>query len=305
MTLKTIAIVSPGDMGHAVGRSLGEHGYDVIGCLRGRSERTRALAKKGNVREIATLEEMVLQADLVMSILVPAEAVDAARKVADAIRATGSPIAYVDCNAVSPRTTATIDGIITGAGGAYIDGGIIGGPPGRGPAPRFYLSGPHAHVMAELDGKGIAIRDIGGPVGRASGIKMCYAALSKGTSTLHVAVLTAAEALGLSQELEAELRSSRPGVVDQMGAIPRLPANAHRWIGEMEEIAATFDAVGVTPHFHLGAAEMYRLLSRTPFAQEAPEEMDQSRTIDETIQAVARNLSSRVEDATETGGDRS
>ena len=118
------------------------------------------------------------------------------------------------------------------------------------------------------------------------------AALTKGTSTLQAALLTAAEALGLSAELRAELESSQPNVLKQMERIAYLPANAHRWAGEMEEIAATFEAVGVTPGFHQGAAAMYRLLSQTPFAEESPETVDRDRTLAETIEAVARLLPS-------------
>ena len=70
-------------------------------------------------------------------------------------------------------------------------------------------------------------------------------------------------------------------------SISRLPANAHRWIGEMEEISATFEDLGVTPHFHIGAAEMYRLLDSTPFASETPETIDKDRTVWETIRAAA------------------
>ena len=69
--------------------------------------------------------------------------------------------------------------------------------------------------------------------------------------------------------------------------ISRLPANAHRWIGEMEEISSTFEDLGVTPHFHKGAAEMYRLLNSTPFGSETPETIDQNRTAWETIRAAA------------------
>ena len=89
MPVKTVAILSPGDMGHAVGRALGETGLDVITCLQGRSERTRKLARRGNIRDVTNLEEMVTQADLILSILVPEEAVGVARSVADALRATG------------------------------------------------------------------------------------------------------------------------------------------------------------------------------------------------------------------------
>ena len=298
MAVKTVAILSPGDMGHAVGRALGEHGLEVITCLKGRSERTRELARRGNIRDVSSLDRMVSQADLVLSILVPAKAVSVARQVADALRATGGDTPFADCNATSPQTAEAMDAVITEAGGRFIDASIIGGPPRQGASPRFYVSGKHAAVMSELDGKGIAVRPIGDTIGRASGIKMCYAALTKGTSALHVALLTAAQAMGLSEELRTEFLSSQPEAYKRMEAqVPRLPASAFRWIGEMEEIAATFDHVGVTPYFHLGAAEVFRLLSETPFAQETPESLDQGRTLAQTISVAAQSLPSEVESA--------
>lgn len=298
MPVKTVAILSPGDMGHAVGQALGEHGLEVITCLQGRSERTRQLARKASIRDMPSLEQLVLEADLIMSILVPAEAVNAATRVADALRATGASPCYADCNATSPQTAARLNEIITTAGGRFIDASIIGGPPGRGVPPRFYTSGPHAHAMDELDGKGIAIRYAGEAVGRASGVKMCYAALTKGTAALQVALLAAAEALGLSEELRAEFQYSQAEAYRRMEAqLPGLPANAHRWTGEMEEIAATFDGAGVTPYFHKGAAEVFRLLSQTPFARETPETIDRGRTLAQTIRAVVDCLPSRVQTA--------
>lgn len=298
MSVETVAILSPGDMGHAVGRALGEHGLDVVTCLEGRSERTRMLARQGSFREVPTLKDLVTQADLVLSILVPAEAVNVARQVADALRATGASTPFADCNATAPQTAETMGAIITGAGGRFIDGSIIGGPPGRGAPPRFYVSGAHRSLMTELDGMGIIVRPIGEAVGRASGIKMCYAAFTKGTTALSVALLTAAEAMGLSDDLHAELESSQPEAYKRMqGQIPRLPANAGRWIGEMEEIAATFDHVGVTPSFHRGAADVFKLLSQTSFAQETPETVDLSRTLAQTIAAVAERIPSAVQSA--------
>ena len=69
MSVRTVAILSPGDMGHAVGRALGEHGLDAIACLRGRSERTSGLARAGNIRNVADLGQLVSEADLVLSII--------------------------------------------------------------------------------------------------------------------------------------------------------------------------------------------------------------------------------------------
>ncbi len=295
MSVHTVAILSPGDMGSGVGFALGQNDIDVITCLRGRSNRTRQLAADAHFRDIPTLGLLVEQADLILSILVPDQAVMVAQQVAAAMRSSGKHALYADCNAVSPQTTRKIESIITEAGGQYVDGGIIGGSPTRGTPPRFYVSGEHTDVVSELDGKGITVKPIGEEVGRASGIKMCYAALTKGTSTLQAALLSAAESMNLTDELIAEFEFSQPAALKQMSnGISRLPPNAHRWIGEMLEIASTFDNLGVTPSFHQGAAEMYRLLSRTPYASETPENADKSRSTRDTIRAVVDLLQPEI-----------
>ncbi len=288
MPLKTVAILSPGDMGHDVGRALRQHGLDVITCLKGRSDRTRSLSQQAGIRDVGGLDRMVSEADLILSILLPAEVEDAAREVAAALQRTGCDTYFADCNAVSPQTAGAIHEIITDAGGRFIDGCIIGEPPGRGIPPRLYVSGEHADVMAEIAGKEIDVRFIGDQVGQASAIKMCYAGLTKGTFALYFAVLTAAEAMGLSDELRSEFTFSQPEAHSRMERhLPALPVKASRWIAEMQEIAATFQAAGVTPFLHRGAADIYETVSKTPFAQETPENRNKHRTLAETIAAVA------------------
>ena len=295
MGFETIAILSPGDMGHGIGKALVEHGYDVITCLAGRSQRTRDLATAGGFRDVSSLADMTLQADLIMSILVPDQAVDVADQVADAMRAASVERPFADCNAVSPRSASVMASTISAAGGDYIDGGIIGGSPARGAVPRIYTSGPRAGLMDELDGKGIIVKNLGPQIGRASGIKMCYASMTKGTNALRVAMLTAADSLGLYDELIEELAFSQGAALSAMeSGIPGLPANSGRWIGEMEEIAETFDAVGVTPRFHQGAAEMFRLLDSTSFAEESPETIDRCRNLKDTIREAAERLPERT-----------
>ena len=292
MPLRTVAILSPGDMGHAVGRALREGGLNTITCLKGRSERTQRLAREAGIEDVPNLEEVVKRADLVLSIMVPSDASMLAQQVAKALGDTRSNAYYADCNAVSPETTKAIEAIITGAGGRYIDASIIGNPPRKGAFPRFYTSGKHSHIMSEMDGMDIVVKNLGNEVGRASGIKMCYAGLTKGTSALHVAVLSAAESLGLSEELGQELQSSQSHAFNQMNSgLSRLPARASRWIGEMEEIAATYEQLGLPPHFHQGAAEIYRLLSESPFATERAESVDQDRTTAQTIRSAVDLLS--------------
>ncbi len=291
MAIHTIAILSPGDMGHAVGRALGEHGHDVITCLVGRSERTKTLAGQGGFNDVADLETLTKAADLILSIIPPAAGLATAKSVAAAMEQSGAKPHYADCNALSPATAGRIADVITGAGAPFIDAGIIGPPPGKGQPTRFYVSGADTAPMETLDGKGIAVKPLGREVGRASGIKMCYAGLSKGTNTLHTAVLMAAQAMGLSDELRDEFLYSKKDTYAQMQAnVGRLPADSGRWIGEMEEIAASFDAVGVTPNFHLGAADVFTLLSRTPLAEETRETMDRSRTLEESVRVYVDQL---------------
>ncbi len=295
MAQDTIAILSPGDMGGGVGAALIEHGHDVISCVAGRSAATRARAERLGFRLIADLDTVVAEAGLVLSILPPEIAPDQARNVADAMRRCGNAPPYADCNAVAPETARCIGALFEGTGAPFIDCGIIGWAPRPGGAPtRFYVSGEAAALMDALDGKGISVRQAGPEIGRASAVKMCYASISKGTNALHTAAMTVADALGVGETVRDEIGESVPAVMERMrGNIPRLPADAGRWVGEMEEIARTYASVGVTAGFHRGAAEMFRLLDSTPFGRETRETLDPERTLEETVAACVRNLPMR------------
>ena len=281
-------------MGHAVGRLLGSRGFDVVTSLAGRSARTSGLAAKAGIRDTGSIAALVTQADLVLSIMPPAAAVAAAREVATAMTAAGVSPPYADCNAIAPATTERIAELIAAAGAPYIDAGIIGGPPANGRGPRFYASGPAANLLAPIEGGGLVVRDLGGAVGRASALKMCYAAVTKGTSALQFAQLAAASRLGVDEALAAELAESQAATYASMRrALPGLPAKAPRWIEEMRQIAATFEAVGVPGDFHRGAAALYELLSATPFADEPEEAVDTSRTLETTVAALTEVCAQR------------
>jgi L-threonate 2-dehydrogenase len=291
MAVNTVAILCPGDMGHAVGRALGGHGVAVITCLEGRSARTRALGEQAGIRAVADFDSLVGEADLILSILPPASAVAMAGTVAEAMKRTGATPPYADCNAVSPGTAREMDRIVTAVGAAFIDGGIIGTKPGGGYFPRLYVSGADTGPAEAIHDKAFQVMPMGAGVGRGSAIKMCYAGLTKGTWTLYTAVLVAAEAMGLSDELAGEFKHSQADAYARMQSIvPRLPADSGRWIGEMEEIATTFDEAGVTPGFHQGAAAMFRLLAATPFAEETRETVDANRSLEETVRVFAQHL---------------
>jgi 3-hydroxyisobutyrate dehydrogenase-like beta-hydroxyacid dehydrogenase len=292
LPIKTVAIMGVGDMGHAVGQALRESGFDVISCLNGRSEHSRNLAKVAGIRDIGNLELMVSEADIVLSIMPPSSAEGFGNDIAAAVKGSGSTPMFVECNAISPDTTRRVEAIILGAGAPYTDAGIIGSAPGRpGSPPRFYASGPDLGPISELDGKGIKVMPMGDEIGRASSIKMCYAGLTKGTTTLLTAVATAAESLGITEELGAELASSQSAAYEGMKrAVPRLPLDAGRWIGEMEEIADTFASAGVTDRFHQAAREIFLLLDGTPFASETRQTFDTSRTLEDSVKVYVEHL---------------
>lgn len=291
MTADTIAVLGTGDMGHAVGRSLREHGHDVLTCLEGRGERSRGLAREAGLREVPDMETLVSEAALVISILPPANALAAAAATASAMAIRNVKPHFADCNAIAPATSAQVGARIAEVGASYIDGGIIGNAPGKAAPPRFYVSGPDTAPMQALDGKGIVVKPLGPEIGRASAMKMCYAAATKGTFSLHAAVLTAARSLGMYEYLIDEFADSQQAMLKQMeNLVPRLPADADRWAGEMDEIAATFEGAGVTPDFHRGAAWILRLIAGTPFAAETRETMDPNRTLEDRVRVYAAHL---------------
>ncbi len=289
MSLPVIAILMPGDMGHGVGAALSRAGHTVLTRLAGRSEATRVLAARAGMQDTETLVGLVERADIILSILPPSAAVGLATEIATAMREAGKTPVYVDCNAISPATARAAGDAISAAGAVFIDAGIIGLAPGKGGGTRFYVSGTDVSAMLALDGKGFQVISLGDEVGRASAMKMVYAALTKGTWTLQTAVMLAAEKLGLTEELTAEFAFSQKPALDAMRArIPRLPADSGRWIGEMEEIAATFADAGVTSGFHDGAADIFRVLAQTPFAAETRETIDANRTMEDALKVYAQ-----------------
>ena len=288
---KTVGILSPGDMGHTVGDVLRQNGLRVVTCLDERSQRTRHLAKKAEIIDLPTYHQLITEADLVLSIMVPAQATTAAQTISDALQKVNTDLTYVDCNAIAPQTVRKIGETITTAGGNFVDASIIGPPPREPGATRFYASGPQLNSFEVLNQYGLDVRTLGDEIGLASAIKMCYASLTKGLTALCTELLTAAELLGVSDALADEFQLSQSALYERMErGLPGMPTKANRWIGEMEEISDTFADVGLTPNILTGAADMYRLVSSTPLADLSPEERDQFPTLGELIKTLAVHI---------------
>jgi hypothetical protein len=238
-----VGLLHPGEMGAAVGEVLRSRGHDVVWASAGRSEATRARAKR--LRDAGSVRAVALEADMLLSICPPHAALEVAAAVAP------FPGLYVDANAISPGTAARIAQLHP----RFVDGGIVGGPP-HGPGTRLYLSGGHAPEVAELfRGSHVEPR----LVADASALKATYAAWSKGTAALLLAIRDVAGHYGVGDALAAEWQESVPELPDRLaGAERAAAAKGWRWVGEMEEIADTFIAAGVPGGFHRAAAEVYR-----------------------------------------------
>ncbi|MBD2453152.1 DUF1932 domain-containing protein [Nostoc sp. FACHB-87] len=284
MAIQTVGILSPGDMGQAIGSVLNQHGLRTIAALENRSPRTKQLAAAANIQDVGSLTQLVIESDVVLSVLVPAAAAEVAQQVAQVISNVGKQILYVDANAIAPQKVKSIAQIIASSGATFIDASIIGPPPRVPGRTRIYASGKQAAEFQQLSNYGLDIRVIGDEIGQASGLKMSYAALTKGLTAISTELLIAAHRLGLDEQLWNEVSTSQPELAKILArSIPSMTPKAHRWVGEMEEIAETFKEVGLTDRIFYGAADIYRLVKDTSLGKETPEESDRDRQLKEII----------------------
>jgi 3-hydroxyisobutyrate dehydrogenase-like beta-hydroxyacid dehydrogenase len=257
--MTTIGLLNPGDMGSKVGAAVRSAGSRVLWAGEGRSADTRKRAGEGGLEDVGSVAALVRASDVILSVCPPHAAVDVAKEVAG-LRFAGI---FVDGNAVSPATAREIGGIVEKGGASFVDGGIIGPPPVKPGTTRFYLSGTASERMAALLNAGPlqALVVPGGP-GAASAVKMAYASWTKGSAALLLAVCAMASAEGVEDSLAREWKISQTELPARAeGAAKSNAKKAWRFIGEMEEIAATFAAAGLPDAFHQGAAEIYRRMA--------------------------------------------
>ena len=248
-----VSLLHPGEMGAAIGAVLRQRGVDVLWASAGRSESTAARAKAAGLTDAVTIDALAERADVILSVCPP----HAARDVASAVG--GFDGVYVDANAIAPATVREIGGGFE----RFVDGGIVGPPPG-GSATHLYLSGREAQRVADLfAGSKVDARVVAEEIGAASAVKATYAAWTKGSAALLLAVRDVARAEGVADTLLAEWRESIPGLGERLERAERsAQAKGWRWVGEMEEIAAAFAASGAPEGFHEAAADVFRRYER-------------------------------------------
>ena len=270
--MTTIGIVSPGAMGSAVGAAYARAGARVLATTVGRSSRTETLAREAGLELLADLDEVVAASELVLSIVPPDRAPAAAEGIAASARRTGATPLVADWNAVSPATALSIEQVAVEAGLQFVDGSISGGPPRVGSTTRIYLSGARAEEIAAAAPPEIDARVIGGEIGLASAVKMCTAAMYKGSSALLAHSLLTAHSHGVLPQVLDDLHGPFPRQIDSAPRSLAISATkAERFVGEMREIAATQASAGLTPALFEAFAEVYMALASSALGHEAPE----------------------------------
>jgi 3-hydroxyisobutyrate dehydrogenase-like beta-hydroxyacid dehydrogenase len=255
-----IAITSPGNMGAAVGGRLTSQGIKVLTKFSGRSAASQKRAEMHGLVDAA--DDGLVQADFLLSIVPPKEALAIAEGLAPALRRADSKPIYVDCNAVSPETARRIGEAVTATGAAFVDGGIIGGPPREGYTPRLYVSGPEARRVEDLNQFGLDVRAVAGGIGAASALKLSYAGINKGMIGIGAAMVLAARRAGVEDDFMRELSGSQRAVLAQLSrGVPDLFSKAERWAPEMEEIA-NYAGPGGEAEIYAGLARLYERLAQ-------------------------------------------
>lgn len=283
--VRTIGLVGAGAMGSALGANWVAGGHAVSTCLAGRSPRTRELAARAGMTTVATMDDLLACCDLVVSVVPPASAVEAASSIGGAAgRVTARPL-VADLNAVSPRTVERVRTVLAAAGCDLVDGSISASPPRvDGEPARVYLCGPRAGDVTALTSPWLDIVLLDGPLGTASALKMCTASMYKGVKALVLQALLTAEAHGVREEFLADVSRAWPDDVPHWHSdVAVAAAKAWRFADEMREIASTQGDAGLPAALFDGVAAAYAHAAGTRLGRTPLEALDRSAGMDEVL----------------------
>jgi 3-hydroxyisobutyrate dehydrogenase-like beta-hydroxyacid dehydrogenase len=258
MSTRKIGILHPGEMGAAVAATARNSGHEVFWASEGRSAETGRRAAQTGLADAGSLARLCHICEVIVSVCPPEFAEGMARQ----IGGLGFGGVYIDANAISPQRVQRIGDFLRGAGVRFVDGCIIGLPATTPGQTWIYLSGgPAGDVASCFTGGPLEVECLGGEIGKASALKMCFAAHTKGLAALRAAVLGAAEELGVLADLERQWSRSGPLFAQAVASIQHTAPKAWRFVAEMQEIAETFESAGMPGEFHRAAGEIYSRLA--------------------------------------------
>ena len=259
MNNKHIGFLHPGAMGVFLAATAQKAGHKAYWVSKDRGPDTRDRAERHNIVELPTIKELCDRCSIIISVP-PHAASDVAEKVLE----YSFEGVYADVNAISPQHVKKIGQLMNDAGVEFVDGGIIGVPVWKPGSAWLYLSGHSASHIADCFREGpLCVEIIGGEIGKASALKMCFAANTKGTTALLCAIVAAAEKMGVRKELEKQWsRDGSDFAQKTLARVKNAAAKAWRFSGEMDEIASTFEEAGLPGGFHLAASDIFQRIAR-------------------------------------------
>ncbi len=244
-----------GDVASTFSRGLMRNSADVYTCIEDRSTKTRELAEKTGVKMLGSYRELAENSDIIISSVVPSNAVEAAKLVGKYSKGI-----YVDMNNVSPKTVNMAMSMIEN--GKTADAAIIGSVK-RGLDVIIIASGPSADKFRELNGYGMNIKIVGSENGQASGIKLLRSAYTKGVSALLFESIYSAYKMGMDREV-LEYISETEGPDFMESALSRIissSVHAERRSEEMIEVVEMLTE-NVEPVMSRATAEFFKTLSK-------------------------------------------
>lgn len=137
------------------------------------------------------------------------------------------------------------------------------------------------------------MKHIAADIGASSGLKMCFASLSKGFSAIAIQSYTTAYRMGVLGALQDALQEIAPGRVKQTeGALVGVAPKAYRWVREMEEIARTHaEEGGFEEYLFKGAAGVFRAVAEdSVLGEEKIGERKRGRTGEDVAAAMAEGM---------------
>jgi len=309
--LANIGIISIGEMGLGIAKLLTANNYRVLTNVQGRSQSTRARAESASIDIVPTDNDLVAEADYILSIVPPRDSKATAERIIAAhnsipTRAASNPLYFLDLNAIAPSTAlATASAFASRAQEIrFVDGGIIGGPPKLDSSsetwsrPSICLSGPSSLASAPKSGSHLAellnTRHVGDDVGTASGLKCCFASLTKGFTALAIQSFSTADKLGVLPQLQDYIgkHNAKNNEAAKRG-LTSMPPKAGRWVEEMREIGKTFSEEGGWSEANIFSqvAEVYEFVSQgTELGQEQTEKRVRGRTVEDVVKAIGEGM---------------
>lgn len=230
-------------------------GCEVYWASQGR--RAATCDRAAGFTDVGTLQRLAESCQVIISVCPPEFAFDVARAVA----ATGFQGIFADVNALTPQHKIEMGRQVEAAGMRFADGGIIGLPARVPGETTLFLSGPAAEeVAACFTNAAIAASVMGVETGRASALKILFAAYNKGSIALFASLYAAARHYGVLQELQGQFTHRGLSIEKIETQILRAAPKSWRWVAEMHEISEALEAADQSGEFHQGAAATYERL---------------------------------------------